>query len=163
MNASVIIRHFPVLVAACLTVSCGTAVLPTSDRAATDLQGDGLAVADHLMKRAKRLDTDENMAAVYRLRAAEIAWGELDTDGGSISDVTALGESDKRALGILSAATEHVAANFIGTKYAPEKTYSHGGFSYRIKAEIAQKPGIYPLAGLESAKPAHEVKHRLCT
>ncbi|RYD32124.1 MAG: alpha/beta hydrolase [Verrucomicrobiaceae bacterium] len=74
-----------------------------------------------------------------------------------------LPESDKHALRILSAATEHVAANFIGEKYKPEKTYSHAGFSYRINAGIAQKPGLYPLAGLESAKPARDVKHRLCT
>lgn len=163
MPAAAFSCHLPVLLAACLLAACATTALPPAEKSATELQGDDLAAADHLMRRAKRLDADENIAAVYRLRAAEIAWGELDTDGGSIPDVNTLTESDKHALNILSSATEHVAANFIGGKYKPEKTYSHAGFSYRINAGIAQKPGLYPLAGLESAKPARDVKHRLCT
>jgi Alpha/beta hydrolase family len=146
-----------------LLVSCATTALPPAEKSASELQGDGLAAADHLMKRAKHLEADENIAAVYRLRAAEIAWGELDTDGGRVTDVNTLDEPDKHALRILTSATEQVAANFIGSKYKPEKTFSHGGFSYRINAGIAQKAGLYPLAGLESAKPASEVKHRLCT
>lgn len=163
MNATVLTSRLPVLLAACLLASCATTTPPTTEKSSADLQRDGLAAADHLMKRAKRLEADENIAAVYRMRAAEIAWGELDTDGGRIADVNTLSESDKHALRILNSATEHVAANFIGEKYKPEKTYSYAGFSYSIQAEIAQKAGIYPLAGLESAKPARDVKHRLCT
>ena len=67
----------------------------------------------------------------------------------------------RRALAIITTATEGVAENFIGGKYQPEKTFRHGGFSYRVKAAIDQKPGIYPLAALESAKPAREVKRAL--
>lgn len=162
MNPSSITRSLPVLLAACLFASCGTIAPPSVEKSTSELQGSDLHTANHLMKRARRFNSDENIAAVYRMRAAEIAWGELDTDGGSIQDVKSLGENQKHALRIITAATEGVAVNFIGEKYKPEKTYSHAGYTYRINAGIDQKGGIYPLAGLESAKPAREVKHRLC-
>ncbi len=162
MQAQAFTKSIPALFVTALLASCSTTALPPTEKSATELQGDSLAAASHLMKRAKHLETDENIAAVYRLRAAEIAWGELDTDGGRVVDINSLDESDKQALRILTSATGQVAANFIGEKYQPEKTFSHGGFSYRINAGIAQKPGLYPLAGLESAKPASDVKHRLC-
>ncbi|GAA5115715.1 hypothetical protein GCM10023212_00910 [Luteolibacter yonseiensis] len=151
------------LLATCIVTSCGTIAPPSEEKSTTELQGEGLQTADHLMRRARRFESDENISAVYRMRAAEIAWAELDTDGGSVRDVKSLGPDQKHALRIITAATEGVAVNFIGEKYKPEKTYSHAGFTYRINAGIAQKPGLYPLAGLESAKPAREVRHRLCT
>lgn len=148
------------LLATILLASCGSS-LPPSERAAAELRGDDLATADLLMKRAKRISSDDEAAAVYQLRAAEIAWQELDTDGGSVRDVASLSENRRRALAIITTATEGVAENFIGEKYQPEKTFRHGGFSYRVKAALDQKPGIYPLAALESAKPAREVKRAL--
>ncbi len=148
------------LLASALLASCG-ASLPPSERAAAELRGDDLAAADLLMQRAKRISSDNETAAVYQLRAAEIAWQELDTDGGTVQNVSSLSENRRRALAILTTATEGVAQNFIGEKYRPEKTFSHGGFSYRVRAGIDQKPGIYPLAALESAKPAREVKRTL--
>ncbi len=114
------------------------------------------------MKQAKRITADDEISAVYQLRAAEIAWNQLDTDGGSVKEIKNLGETQQHALRIITRATEGVAANFIGEKYAPEKQFSYAGYSYRVNAGIAQKPGIFPLAGLESAKPAREVPHRLC-
>lgn len=155
-------RPLLILVSAFLLPCCGIVPLQRHETTATELSGDSLATADLLMKRAKRLSANEEAAAVYRLRAAEIAWGELDTNGGSISDVNSLEPSKKHALRIITAATEKVAVNFIGEKYQPFRDYEYGGFRYRVNAGIAQKPGIFPLAGIESAKPAREVKRTLC-
>ncbi len=150
----------PIAVVALLG-SCGT-YLPQENKASVELRGTTLRDADVLMKRANGIHTDDQIAAVYQLRAAEIAWSQLDTDGGSVTSVDHLGEDQKHALRIITRATEEVAANFIGEKYKPEKTFSYAGFSYQVTAGIDQKPGIYPLARLESAKPAREVKHILC-
>lgn len=153
-------RLAPILAVALLS-SCAT-YLPQENKAGVELRGTTLDDADLLMKRAKGIRTSEQIAAVYQLRAAEIAWSSLDTDGGSIANVNALGEDQKHALRIIARATEGVAVNFIGEKYKHEKTFSYAGFSYQVTAGIDQKPGIYPLARLESAVPAREVKHELC-
>jgi pimeloyl-ACP methyl ester carboxylesterase len=156
----------PSRIAAVLTagflISCATSQLPTGAKVDALLHGSGLETAELLMKRARKITTDENASCVFQLRAAELAWNELDTDGGSIRDVKSLGEPQQHALRIISAATEGVAVNFIGEKYKPEKQFSYAGFSYRVSAGLDQKAGIYPLAGIESAKPAYQVKHTLC-
>ena len=149
------------LLAAALLASCASS-LPPSEQAALELRGSSLVEAEMLMKRATRITSDDEAAAVYQLRAAEIAWDTLDTDGGNISDVSQLDEPQQHALRLITRATEGVAANFVGSKYEPEKQFTHAGYSYRVSAEIARKPGIYPLAELDSAKPAHEVKRTLC-
>ncbi len=135
--------------------------VPQQDKAAVELRGDSLQDAEKLLKLGRRIRGNEEVASVYRLRAAEIAWGQLDTDGGTVSDVNALSENRRQALRIIDESTEEVAANFIGENYKPEKTYRYAGFSYRVIAGIDQKPGIYPLASLESAKPARKVRHTL--
>lgn len=149
------------LLAAALLASCASS-LPPSEQAARELRGNSLVEAELLMKRAAHITSDDEAAAVYQLRAAEIAWDTLDTDGGSISDIAQLGEPQQHALRLITRATEGVAANFVGEKYEPSKEFSHGGYRYRVSAEIARKPGIYPLAELESAIPARDVKHALC-
>ncbi len=135
--------------------------VPQKDRAAADLRGDSLADADKLLKLGRRIRGNEEQSSVYQLRAAEIAWAELDTDGGTVTDVNTLSDNRKHALRIIDEATEQVAANFIGAKYKPEKTYAYAGFSYRVNAGIDQKSGIYPLARLESVKPARKVRRTL--
>ncbi len=153
--------RFTLVVPFVLLASCAD-YLPKPDVATSELHGTTLENADRLMARARKIRTDERIAAVYQLRAAEIAWSKLDTDGGSIKSIESLGETSRHALRIIERATEGVAADFIGEKYKPEKTYSYGGFTYRVSAGIDQKPGIYPLARLESAKPAREVERKLC-
>lgn len=148
-------------VAAVILLGSCAHYLPKPDQASAELGGDTLADADALISRSHRIRNDGQIAAVYQLRAAEIAWSQLDTDGGTVTDINSLGETRKHALRIIDEATESVAANFIGEKYKPEKTYQYAGFSYRVTAGIDQKPGIYPLAGLESAKPASEVRRTL--
>lgn len=147
------------LLAIILLASCAT-IMPPPERAMVELQRTDLAGADLLMKRASRIATPE-IAAVYRLRAAEIAWTELDTDGGSISDISTLSAENRHALRIVTEATESVATNFIGSRYLPERTFSHAGLTYRVRAGIDHKPGIYPLAELEDAKAARSVKRTL--
>jgi pimeloyl-ACP methyl ester carboxylesterase len=146
---------------ACLLGSCGT-VLPPAEQAAAELKGNTLASADVLLKTAGRHTANHEAATVYQMRAAEIAWSALDTDGGDIKDVRQLSETQQHALRIIATATEGVAGNFIGAKYQPEKQFSHAGYSYRVSAAIAPRPGVYPLARLESAQPAREVKRTLC-
>jgi hypothetical protein len=153
------VRVLPVLVV--LAMGSCMIYVPQQDRAAVELRGDSLADAEKLLKLGRRIRGNEQVASVYQLRAAEIAWAELDTDGGTVTDVNTLGENRKQALRLIDEATEQVAANFIGEKYKPEKTYRYAGFSYRVNASIDQKPGIYPLARLESVKPAHEVRRTL--
>lgn len=122
----------------------------------------GLPYADSLMAHAGNDPTHSERSAVYQLRAAEIAWAELDTDGGSIRNIHQLSANQQHALEILTAATEGVARNFIGSQYKPEKHFSDGTYTYQVGAALSQKGGIFPLAELESAKPAREVKHTLC-
>lgn len=154
-----ITRVFPVL--AVLAIGSCMVYVPQHDKAAVELRGSTLEDAEKLNKLAHRIRGNEEQAAVYHLRAAEIAWGVLDTDGGTVRDVNALGEDAKRAFHIIDEATEEVAANFIGDKYQPQKSYRFAGLSYQVEAGIDQKPGIYPLAGLESVKPADEVRRTL--
>ena len=149
------------LIAFSLLGSCAT-YLPQENKASAELHGTTLEDADVLVKRAKNIRTDGNIAAVYQLRAAEIAWSQLDTDGGSVTDINRLGENQKHALRIINKATEAVVDQFVGGKSTPEKTFSYAGFSYRVSAGLDQKQGVYPLAHLESVTPAHLVKHELC-
>jgi hypothetical protein len=147
--------------ASCLLASCAT-ILPPAEQANIELRGDTLAAADNLLKKAGGISITDEAGVVYQMRAAEIAWSHLDTDGGEITDIRKLNETQQHALRIIATATEGVAGNFIGVKYQPEKQFSHAGYSYRVSATIAPRPGVYPLARLESAKPAREVKRTLC-
>lgn len=147
--------------ASCLLVSCAT-ILPPAEQANIELRGDTLAAADTLLKKARGISTNDEATVVYQMRAAEIAWNVLDTDGGSVTDIKSLSEPRQHALRVIAAATEGVSMHFIGAKYQPEKQFSYAGYSYRISAARAPKPGVYPLARLDSAKPAHKVKRTLC-
>jgi outer membrane PBP1 activator LpoA protein len=90
------LRHLALPAVASVISSCGPAI-PPSEKAAIELRGSDLASAELLLKRAPRTASDE-AAAVYQLRAAEIAWEELDTDGGSIQNIHSLSEPERRAL-----------------------------------------------------------------
>lgn len=154
---------FPAVVFLSLAVitSCGINV-PPSGNAAVELRGSSLVTADVLLKQGSRLLTDDDVAVVYQLRAAEIAWQYLDTDGGSIRDIDELSDSQQHALRIIQSATERVARNFVGEKSAPEKEFSYGGVSYRVSSEIRVEPGIWSLGSFQSAMPAAKVRHSLC-
>jgi hypothetical protein len=126
------------------------------------LQGTKLADADALLKRADRLTLEPEAAAVCSLRAGEIAWDFLDTNGGSVSDVKALPPEQQHALKVLATATENLAPHFTGSNYQPEKTFTHEGYSYRVDASRVKAKGAFPLAKLVSVRPAREVPRKLC-
>jgi hypothetical protein len=149
------------LLSSLFLISC-VAIKPAQENTHRELQGVTLSAADALLKKANHLTADDQAAAVYQIRAAEIAWNHIDTDGGNIPDIKSLGPEQQHALRILRTSTEGIAKNFIGANHAVEKTFTHAGVSYRIRADIAEKLGVRPLAQLESAKPARLVKHTLC-
>ncbi len=142
-------------------ISCSH-VIPPDEKSNLQLTGQTLADADALLKRAKHFTTNDEATAVYQLRAAEIAWNMLDTDGGSIKNISTLNESQKQALRVLKTATEEISQNFVGSKYQVHQRFTHAGLSYEVNAAAASKRGSNSLAILETAKPASEVKHRLC-
>lgn len=124
--------------------------------------GSRLADADELLKRADGLVLEPEAAAVYSLRAGEIAWNFLDTNGGTITDVKELPPEQQHALRVLTTVTENLAPNFAGSNYQPEKTFKHDGYTYRVDASRVKEKGVFPLARLLSVKPAREVPRKLC-
>jgi hypothetical protein len=154
-------RQLLIVLSACLFVSC-SGVLHTQEKSAQLFATDSLAAADRLLKMADIPTLTDEASAVHQLRAAEIAWSHLDTQGGTVREIKSLSPHQQHALRILKTSTEEIAENFIGSQYALEKQFSHAGFSYRVRADIAKKTGVHPLARLESAKPAHQVKRTLC-
>lgn len=149
------------LLAAVLCVSCSNFPAPWSS-STPSLDGKTLVDAEALLKHANTNGINRDVAAVYQLRAAEIAWSVLDTDGGSISNMGSLSDNQRHALQIINTATEKVAVSFIGQNAKVDRQFSYDGYTYQVDAGISRKDGIYPLAELESAKPAREVKHKLC-
>jgi hypothetical protein len=154
-------RSFSLALACGWLVSCATQG-PSSLAVTQVLNGDRLADADELLKRAEGLTTDAEAAAVYSLRAGEIAWKFLDTDGGSVADVKALPLDQRHALKVLTTATENLAPQFTGANYQPVRTFSHAGYSYQVDASRVKGKGMFPLAKLVGVKPAHEVPRKLC-
>jgi len=153
-------RHF-VILTTIFVASCST-YLPVAEKSRIELNRTTLADADDLLKKADKITQNSEAAAVYQMRAAEIAWGQLDTDGGKISAIDQLSENQQHALRIIKKATEDIAINFVGPQATPVKTFTYVGLSYRVNAAMAPKPGVYPLARLESIEPADQIKHTLC-
>ena len=142
MRLKIFINYTVTLFTVSLLASCYSSQLLPPEKAKRELDGSGLATAELLLKRGRHFTTDENASCVYHLRAAELAWAELDTDGGSIKDIDALSKTQRHALQIISAATEGVSVNCIGSKYRAEKQFSYANFSYRVSAGLDQKPEI---------------------
>ncbi len=147
--------------ALCLLPACSTLAPRSESAAAVELQGTGLAQADVLLKQAERLDENETAAAVFRLRAAEIAWAELSGRTGVVQDVTTLPVAQRQALKILAESAQELAPLFVGNNRARERTFAYAGRSYRVEAARDAKPGVYAPAQLESIRPASEVPHKL--
>ena len=140
----------------------GCSTPPLSETSATAaLQGTGLPHADELLQHAGRLVAQEEVAAVYRLRAAEIAWGTLRARSGTVKDLATLPESQRHALRILATSAEKLAPLFVGAGAVPTRDFAYAGHRYHVNASRADKPGLYPPARLASVKPASEVPHKL--
>ncbi len=145
----------------CVITSCSY-VSPPQKEENLLLQSKTLADADTLLKKSKHLTKNAEVAAVYQLRAAEIAWNLLDTDGGRIKAISNLGESQKQAIRVLEKATEELSENFVFSKYQAVKQFNHAGFSYQINAEGALIPGVHSLGDITALKPSSKVRRRLC-
>lgn len=125
------------------------------------LQKAGLPQAELLLRQAKQLDEDSDAAAVLRLRAAEIAWGELSGRGGVVKKVESLPADEQQALKILARSAEELAPIFVGKGRERERNFTYAGRSYRVEAARDANPGIYSPARLESVRPAREVPRKL--
>ncbi len=68
--------------------------------------------------------------------------------------------TERHALRILNSVTLEITPLFAGDDAPAERQFTFGGYSYRVKASQAAKPGVYPPAVLESAKPASEVRRK---
>ena len=127
------------------------------------LQTSGLPQAELLLRQARRLDDDSDAAAVFRLRAAEIAWGELSPGNGAVEKVESLPADQQKALKILARSAEELAPQFVGKDRERIRNFTYAGRSYRIEAARDASPGVYAPARLESVRPAREVPRKLMT
>ena len=88
-------RHFAILTTI-LVASCST-YLPVTEKSRVELNRTTLADADDLLKKADKITQNSEASAVYQMRAAEIAWGQLDTDGGKIGAIDQLSENQQHS------------------------------------------------------------------
>ncbi len=145
-----------------LTTSCRQSVLPSSAQTDAVLRGNTLADAKHLLKKSRGLNNLGKVATVYQLRAAEIAWNQLDTDGGSIKQISKLNHSQQEALHVLKTATEQISQEFVGSDHEQTKSFEHAGLSYVIHTAPHSSRETHSFADFEAIKPAHFVKRKLC-
>ena len=75
------------------------------------------------LRQARRLDDDSDAAAVFRLRAAEIAWGELSGRNGLVKKVESLPADQQQALRILARSAEELAPLFVGRDRERERKF----------------------------------------
>lgn len=125
------------------------------------MEKSSLAHAELLLRQAKRLDEESDAAAVLRLRAAEIAWGELSGRSGRVEKVESLSADEQQALRVLAQSAEELAPIFVGKDRARERNFTHAGRSYRVEAARDAAPSVYAPARLESVRPAREVPRTL--
>jgi pimeloyl-ACP methyl ester carboxylesterase len=145
---------------ACLLPAC-VSVPREETGAVLAQQKAGLPQAELLLNKAKRLDEQSDAAAIYRLRAAEIAWAELGGRSGVVKEVESLPAEQQQALKILARSAEELAPIFVGQGRAREREFTHEGRSYRIEAARDAAPGVYAPARLESVRPARDVPRTL--
>ena len=125
------------LLPACVSV-------PREDASAVEaLQKAGLPQAELLLRQARRLNEDSDAAAVFRLRAAEIAWGELGgRRSGVVKNVETLPMEQQQALKILARSAEELAPVFVGKGREQERNFHYAGRSYRVEAARDANPGV---------------------
>ena len=137
-----------------LLVSCGTYSTDSPHALATaqrDLQGTTLPQAETLLRKAFLFSRQRTPAAVYRLRAAEIAWDTLLHTPPSHA---------ASALHVLAQAQEGLAPLFVD-RQPPTQTFSYAGSTYVINVPAGQ-PGTYdPQTFLSLKSTEHSVNH-LC-
>lgn len=132
-------------------------------RARAELGASTIVGAEHLLARAKSMPEGSEMAAVYRLRAAEIAWEELRKNGRGEADVdpSQIKSENHRALTVLNHSQDGLAPLFLNG--APQtQTFSHAGQTFTLRIGTASQPGHHLPAEFSKLKPAREVDTKLC-
>lgn len=137
---------------------------PLESQARADLRGNGIENAEKLLHSADEFaenSQNRNIAAVYRLRAAEIAWTDLAKNGNSVKKLTALSPKDQRAVHVLNKATGEIALLLIGgANTSAEQKYSFAGYSYRLGPALVNSRGENKPSDFESAVTADKVPHK---
>jgi hypothetical protein len=142
---------------------CGCSTVPQEQSADVILRGKSLDDAEKLLVSAEHLHGNKDQAAVYRMRAAEIAGTDLAAHGSSVKTITALPSDEQRAIRLLNEATAEVAPLLItGGNLPAERIYSFAGYSYRLTAAPADSRGEYKPSDFESVIPAERVPRKLC-
>ena len=148
------------LIAAIGLYGCST--VPQKQSADSLLRGNSLDDAEQLLVGTKQL-RDNNARAVYRLRAAEIAWTDLARHSSSVKSITALPSEEQGAVHLLNEATAGVAPLLVAGGSSPgEQTYSFAGYSYRLGPAPVDSRGEYKPSDFEKVTPAEKVPHKLC-
>jgi len=141
--------------------SCST--VPQQETAGLLLRGNRLDDAQTLLVSAKDFRDNQDAAAVYRMRAAEIAWADLVAHGTSVKTITALPSDEQRAVRLLNEATAEIAPLLVTGNNSPaEKTYSFAGYSYRLTTASGASRGEHKPSDFESITPADKVPRKLC-
>jgi hypothetical protein len=141
---------------------CGCSTVPPQS-ADVLLRGDSLDDAEKLLISAKDFRDNKDAAAVYRMRAAEIACTDLVAHGTSIKTLTALPSDEQRAVRLLNEATAEIAPLLVTGNNSPaEQTYSFAGYSYRLAAAPVTSRGEHKPSDFDSVSPADKVPRKLC-
>jgi len=142
---------------------CGCSTVPQQQSADAILRGKSLADAEKLLVSAEHLRDNMDAAAVYRMRAAEIAWADLAVHSTSVKTITSLPSEEQRAIRLLNEGTAGIAPLLVtGSNSLGERTYSFAGYSYRLTAAPADSRGEHKPTDFESVMPADKVPRRLC-
>lgn len=149
-------------------VSCSTVApyAPTAlIRAKAELENDSLRNAEMLLLRAKLFrKEDRNVALVYYLRAAEIAWGRLVQRSGKVERIEELSADEKKALTILHRVEEELALRVLdqGSPGMTEYNAAYAGYRYHGTVAKPGSKGYYGPGDFHALKAADKVPHTLC-
>ena len=131
------------------------------EKARVELAGSSLAEAQQLLKRAVYLDRFDEASMVYRLRAAEIAWGELAARGGRVRDASQMDKEEKLAVKIINESQDKLAPMFADDEERT-KTFSYAGLTYQITVPAPKLKGEHDPHEFDLVRPVSKVKETLC-
>ena len=155
-----------ICIAALVLSGCAT-LPPLESQARRELSREDLGNAEKLLQSADKFGKNpqnREMAAVYRMRAAEITWSDLARHSSSVKSITALPAEEQRAVHLLNEATAGVAPLLVtgGSSPGAAQTYSFAGYSYRLTPAPVDSRGEYKPSDFESVTPADKVPRKLC-
>lgn len=154
--AAVVFAAFALLVGGCGSLP------PSEKKAVKELRGTGLPHAEKLLARSDRFQASSSARAVYRLRAAEIAWNSLENGPRTQKEQAA-------ATAVLNEATERLAPTLLRDGDG-DRVYAFGGHAYQlgeskapdISRAKAVRTGQISADSLIRAKSADRVPSVLC-